>query len=597
LTMKHIWRVITFTSELKKYYIAISIFSVLVAAMTQLTPLLTKAAIDEITEGINGTEISLTFIAVLVVLIFAADIAQTLFSNISQYLGDITAARIRRLLSSRYYEHIMNLPQRYFDSELTGAIINRMNRGIQQITDFMQIFSNNLLQLVFSTVFTLIIVAYYSLPVAFLLLTLYPIIIWLTVRTSPKWQAYQTKINKDLDVASSRFAESVSQIKVVKGFGQEQRELRYFDRFMSRAQNTTKPQSIHWHKNDALRRSALAVINLLLYGYIFIGTAQGTYTIGTMVLLIQYAQLLRIPLFSVSYLIDRTQRAISDSKDYFKVMDEQVEHVSTDQIKQKLAVQQGKIDFRDVSFSYDNDKTVLRKLNLSIEPDSKVALVGESGEGKTTLTNLLLRLYEPDSGTISIDGQDIQDVSQVSLRGNIGIVFQDAALFSGTVKENIGYARNKVSQQTIIAAAKAANAHDFINKLPKGYDTEIGERGLKLSGGQKQRIAIARALLKNAPILILDEATSSLDSKSEALVQDALEKLMKGRTTIIIAHRLSTIEHVDKIVTLKNGMIDEIGSPSELSRTNGIYAQLLMLQKRKLSDSVKKKLEKYEIAT
>jgi ATP-binding cassette subfamily B protein len=194
-----------------------------------------------------------------------------------------------------------------------------------------------------------------------------------------------------------------------------------------------------------------------------------------------------------------------------------------------------------------------------------------------------------------IDGQDIALVTQASLRKNIGVVFQDPALFSGTIKENISYANPHASEKQVISAAKAANAHDFIKKFEKGYDTEIGERGLKLSGGQKQRIAIARALLKNAPILVLDEATSSLDSKSEGMVQEALEILMRGRTTLIIAHRLSTIQSVDTIVTLKNGTIDEVGSPAELAKTGGIYAQLLQLQTGKKTEKTKQKLQSYGI--
>src|SRR5690606_24818292 len=198
--------------------------------------------------------------------------------------------------------------------------------------------------------------------------------------------------------------------------------------------------------------------------------------------------------------------------------------------------------------------------------------------------------YEPSKGTIAIDGTNIRHVSQQSLRQQIGVVFQDPALFSGTIRENISYSNSKAAETQIIAAAKAANAHEFIMQLEKGYDTEIGERGLKLSGGQKQRIAIARALLKDAPILILDEATSSLDSKSETMVQEALERLMKGRTTIIIAHRLSTIQSVDKIITLRGGTIDEIGSPRTLAKSGGLYAQLLDLQQRRPTDRTKSRL-------
>jgi ATP-binding cassette subfamily B protein len=222
--------------------------------------------------------------------------------------------------------------------------------------------------------------------------------------------------------------------------------------------------------------------------------------------------------------------------------------------------------------------------------------VGESGQGKTTLTNLLLRLYEVSDGQIRIDGQNVNDVTQSSLRANIGVVFQEPALFSGTIRDNIAYARPNASEKEIEAAAKAANAHDFVQKLSHGYDTQIGERGLKLSGGQKQRIAIARAILKDAPILILDEATSSLDSKSEHMVQEALERLMKGRTTLIIAHRLSTIQSVDQIVTLQDGVVAEVGSPAELARGNGVYAQLLKLQGSH-TEATKRKLKAYDIAS
>ena len=225
-----------------------------------------------------------------------------------------------------------------------------------------------------------------------------------------------------------------------------------------------------------------------------------------------------------------------------------------------------------------------------------IYLVGLMGAGKTTITNLLLRLYDVASGDIRIDGVSVRDVRQKSLREAVATVFQSASLFSGTIRENIAYAKPHAAEKDIIAAAKAANAYEFIMKFEDGFDTEIGERGLKLSGGQQQRLAIARAILKDAPILILDEATSSLDSKAEALVQEALDRLMKGRTTLIIAHRLSTIAHVDKIITLKGGMVDEIGTPAQLAKTKGIYAELLKLQ-LSTTERTKERLKEYEIET
>jgi ATP-binding cassette subfamily B protein len=593
--MKHIWRILKSTSDLWRYYVAISLMTILLAGMSQLVPLLTKSAIDHITSGIGTGHPDIGLVALLAFLIFLTDIGQTFFGNISGYWGDLMAIKLRQLLSTRYYEHLLSLPQRYFDTELTGTIINRMSRGIQDIGDFVQMFSNNFLQFIFSTVFTLIIVAYYAWPVALMLATLYPVFIWMTARTSNKWQKYQKEINEDLDIASGRFAEAVGQVKVVKSFIAEVRELKFFDSKLKHAVDTVRPQSQYWHRQDNKRRSVLAVIFFAVFMYIFVAAARGRYSIGTMVLLIQYAMLIRIPIFSISFLVDRTQRAIANSKDYFAVMDEQPE-IKDRPGATKITVPKGRIAFENISFSYDRNQPVLKDVNFTIEPDSKIALVGESGEGKTTLTNLLLRLYEPEKGQILIDDQNINNVTQQSLRQNIGVVFQDPALFSGTIRENISYAKPGANDREVTDAAIFANAHEFVSKLDKGYDTEIGERGLKLSGGQKQRIAIARALLKDAPILVLDEATSSLDSKSEAMVQEALERLMQGRTTIIIAHRLSTIQHVDQIITLKNGTINEIGSPAELARSGGIYAQLLELQHGKKTETTRKKLQQFEIA-
>ena len=316
-------------------------------------------------------------------------------------------------------------------------------------------------------------------------------------------------------------------------------------------------------------------------------------SLAAVVALILYGTQIRIPIFTISFMVDNFQRAIADSRDYFDIMNI-TPSVADRAGSTPLDINKGRVEFDAVTFSYD-EKKVLTKVSFVLPADSKTALVGESGEGKTTITNLLMRLYDIDAGMISIDGHDISKATQASLRSSIAAVFQEPALFSGTIRENIAYAKPKASRAEVIAAAKAANAHEFIEKFEKGYDSEIGERGLKLSGGQKQRIAIARALLKDAPILILDEATSSLDTRSERTVQEALERLMKGRTTLIIAHRLSTIQSVDQIITIKGGTVDEIGSPAALAKSGGIYQQLLTLQTTPGTET-KQQLKSFEIS-
>lgn len=587
--MKYIWRIIKFSKFLWPYYLIVSVVSVLVAVLNLLLPIFSGSAIDELRKG---TAADVKIMLLLATGVFLVDFSTTILSNFGGYLGDQMQVRLQRYLGMRYYEHLLSLPQQYYDKELSGKIINRLNRSINQITNFMQMWSNNFLQFVFSTIFALAAIAYYSWPIALLLFALYPIYIYMTIKTSGKWIQYAGKINTNWDIASGRFAEVIGQIKVVKSYIQEKHELGFLHKYYSKNVKLTKPQSSFWHKKDIQRRFILSVIFYAVYAIIFVEAARGVFTPGQAVALILFSMQIRIPIFTISFLVENTQRAVADSKDYFEIMNI-TPQIQDDPEASALTVKKGSISMRGVAFAYD-DKPVLKNISLQIEPDTKVALVGESGEGKTTIANLLLRLYDPNQGTIEIDGQDIGNVTQESLRKHIGVVFQDPALFSGTIRENIAYANPGASEEAIIDAAKAANAHEFINKLDKGYNSEIGERGLKLSGGQKQRLAIARALLKNAPILILDEATSSLDSKSESMVQEALERLMHGRTTIIIAHRLSTIQNVDTIVTLQKGTVDEIGSPKQLENSGGIYDALLKLQ-RGHTEKTKKQLQKFDI--
>lgn len=589
--MKDVFRLLGSARSLWRYYAIIGTLTVLITVMNLLIPALSGWAIDEIRKG---TDASMSYVVWLAIAIFVLDLFMNVTNNLIGFLGDQMAVKLNKILSLRYYEHLLSLPQQYFDTELSGKIVSRLNRSITQITNFLQMMSNNFLQFIFGTVFSLVVVAFYSWQVAFILLTLYPIYIFMTFRSSSTWQKYQAEKNLHTDIGLGRFTEAVSQIKVVKSFLQERRELTFYKDHADKVISVNRPQSKFWHVQDIHRRLVLNVIFFVVYLYIFTEGARGGFTPGQAVALILYAMQIRIPIFTISFLVENTQRAIADSRDYYEVMNIRPE-IADRPDAHSLRVSSGAIRFDDVSFSYDSSQSVLRNVSVQIAAGSKVALVGESGEGKTTLTNLLLRYYEPERGAITIDDQDIQSVTQSSLRRNIAVVFQDPALFSGTIRENIAYARPTATTKEVEAAAKAANAHEFIHKLSRGYNTEIGERGLKLSGGQKQRIAIARAILKDAPILVLDEATSSLDSKSEHMVQQALEHLMHGRTTIIVAHRLSTIQTVDTIVTLRHGTVDEVGSPTDLAKSGGIYDQLLELQNAK-TDADKKRLKQFDIA-
>ena len=575
--MKNIRQILRLTTHMRQHFIVITITSVFGALIGFVTPFITKFATDWIVAVTNGHEkFSFWPLVWLVAAMIVASLLNVIISDIGGWHGDVMAVKVRRQLSKRYYKHLLTLPQSYYDNEVTGKIINRLSRAISDITQFLQFFSNNLLQMLLTIAITISILLFYSPIVALIFVLLIPANLYLTARTSGSWQALEKEKNTYFDIASGRFAEVVGQMRLVKSFGTQSRELKNFDRGIEKMIGVTKKQSLQWHTMNALRQTVFGLIFAAIYAVLFYEAAHGKVSVGDMVMMITLIGQVSFPLRNLSFFVDNYQRAVANSSDYLEALEEKPEVEASS--RKKLVVTKGDVQFRDVSFSYNDKKQVLDDISFEIKPGHKVALVGESGGGKTTISNLLMQLYIPTSGEIIIDGQNIDDVTRQSLRQNIATVFQDPALFSGSIRENIAYANPKATDAEIEKAAKIANAYEFISKLENGFDTEIGERGIKLSGGQKQRIAIARAVLKDAPILILDEATSSLDSRAEHEVQTALDRLMKGRSVLIIAHRLSTIAGVDTIVTLKNGRVDEIGSPAELAETNGIYAQLLKLQ-------------------
>lgn len=602
--MRSIGKILSSAWVLWPYYLGVVINAVLVSVLALLTPFIIKNATDTIVAATTGELQAAdvrTHIIWLAVALLGAQFANTLFTNVGGYFGDVLAARLRQILSTRYFAKLLGMPQRYFDDQVTGTIIARLDRSITSITQALQAIANNFFPMIITIVAVLGVAASYYWPLAVLLAVIIPIYMWLTSLTSKRWQEIEGEKNKEIDLAGGRFAEVVSQVKVVKSFVAEVRELASFaGRFRSTVE-LTRRQSSWWHLMDTLRGASMNVIFFAIYLMLFLRTLDGQFSIGDMVLLIQLVNMARMPMTMMSWVVDTTQRAIAGSKDYFEVMDRELEATVNPEIAAATltndvpelstalqtpaaalqapatASDTPAVAFEHVCFEYTEGKRVLNDVSMRASAGETIALVGESGGGKSTMINLLLGLYRPTHGSLKLCGHDITEISAEQLRSSVGVVFQESSLFSGTVRENIAYARPDATEEEIIAAAKRANAHDFISAFPEGYDTVIGERGLRLSGGQKQRVAVARAMLKDAPILVLDEATSALDTKSEMAVQTGLEELMVGRTTIIIAHRLSTIADVDTIVTLKDGRIDEIGAPSELAASGGIYAELLEL--------------------
>jgi len=596
--VRGLFRIVRYTWILKRYYLATAVFVVVVALLNQANPFLLKYLVDAVVKRGSGQSVATGHFAVLLSLLFSAGVLVSLISNVQGYIGDLLGARLQTLLSQRYYDHLLELPLEFYDNAITGGLTSKLDRSIAGISQLVKAMANSFIGFFLSSAFTLVILARYSPLVAVLLAALFPTYIWLTTRTSRGWQKRQVGINKDADYANGRFIEAIGNIRVVKSFVHERAESLIFAGARRSIEAQTKVQSREWHRDDVWRGLSLNVIFFGIYATIIWQALNGTFgpiqqSIGTVVLMLQLSLQAQFPLFASSFIVDQIQRAAADSKDFFAVMDQLPTILDADDAVE-LEVTSGRVEYRSVSFQYQGGQPVLKEVSFTIEPGTKLALVGESGEGKTTLANLLLRLYETSEGRIVIDGHDIREVSQSSLRRNIGVVFQEPALFSGTALENITYGQASFTQEQVIAAPNAAHAHDFIERLPEGYQTQIGERGVKLSGGQKQRIAIARALMKNPPLLILDEATSSLDSKAEREVQGALERLMSGRTTLIIAHRLSTIQNVDVIVGIRHGGVAEIGSPAELADGDGIYAELLRLQAPTTAN--KAKLKQYDLA-
>lgn len=602
--MSSILKIISFTRHLWKWYLFMGIFVILASILSLVGPVLSKQIVDIIVDQISGQTHDFSKFIFILGAIIATDIFITILTAFSQWIGDMLSVILQTFLSRKFYDHILGLHIGYYDNEITGKIINKMYRGITSITEFIQSMFNNFLPFFLTALVTIILLAHYSVFISIFLALLFPTYIIISHKSTLAWGKLEAEKNTLNDQSQGRVFESLLGIRVVKAFVSEVHELASFLAARKKIESLSIRQTKEWHFYDFIRRVCLNIILFSIFTYIVYWTYYRRFTIGEMTLLLQLVNQARFPLFAMSFILGQIQQASAGSADFFKVLATRNQIIDQSGAK-KLVVpkilddKKPFIVFENISFQYDKGKNVLRDINLKIIPREKLALVGESGQGKSTIVNLLLRYYEAQKGRIFISDQDISEVTQKSLHDCVAVVFQESLLFSGSISENIRYGKPTAVREEIIDAAKAANAHEFIGELPDGYDSLIGERGVKLSGGQKQRIAIARAILKNAPIIILDEATSSLDSKAEMQVQKGLDRLLQNRTSIIIAHRLSTISGADHILVLEEGRVSQYGTSHELLQDKkGLYAQLVVLQQQltKLPEVERvQKLQKFDL--
>ncbi|OGG11837.1 hypothetical protein A2Z00_01500 [Candidatus Gottesmanbacteria bacterium RBG_13_45_10] len=601
--MRSIFRIIKFTKQYAAWYIFMGVFVITISLLSLVIPYISKLIVDAIVAAMTGKPVAITYIAILLGITLVTDITITTLTAISQWIGDLLSVKLQTHLSKQFYQHILTLHIGYFDNEITGKIVNKMYRGILSITDFIQNMLNNFLPFFLTAFVTIILLAHYSLFIAILLAILFPIYIIISHSSSTAWMGYEQQKNTINDESQGRVFESLVGIRVIKSFAAEIAELTAFLKARNSVESLARKQTKQWHMYDFVRRFALNIILFGIFSYIVYFTYLKQFTLGEMTFLLQLVQQARFPLFAMSFILGQIQQASAGSADYFKVLETETlihDKPGASAFHMKDAKPHTQlIKFDHVSFQYETGKNVLTDITFAINRGEKFALVGESGQGKSTIVNLLLRYYEPQKGTITVSGENIQTVSQDSLHKQFAVVFQESLLFSGTIMENIRYGRPDATDDMVIRTAKAANAHDFIQSLPQAYHSTIGERGVKLSGGQKQRIAIARAMIKNAPIIILDEATSSLDSKSELEVQKGLNELLKGRTAIIIAHRLSTIASANHLLVLHAGRVAQYGTHTQLLKDHkGLYAQLVALQHRLLrapSEDTKEQLQSFDL--
>ena len=547
---------------------------ILASALSLVFPAVIQRVIDSVFMDADTALLDAITLALLAVFVF-----RSLASFLQNYNLNYVGERIVVDMRCELYAHLQTLSIRYYADRRVGELISRISSDVTVVRTVLTGSVSTFLQQSLTLLGSIAIMFYLNWRLTMFIIALMPVIVGVAFVLGGAIRRTSTRVQDEIAGATVVAEEVFQNIREVKSFVRENFEIGRYNRAIDIAfQAAVKLLTVRSVFGPIIGFFAFAGLALILW---FGGreVLDGRLSPGELISFLIYGMTVAASSAGVISVYSQFQEALGATKRVFEILDTEPD-VRDAPGALPVAAVDGAISLRDLCFGYDDEQDVLRQINLEIAAGEIIALVGPSGAGKTTLFNLIPRFYDPDCGAILIDGRDIRDIRQSSLRRHIGIVPQETLLFGGSVRENILYGKLDADEAEMMAAARSANAHDFIIALPKGYDTVVGERGVKLSGGQRQRVAIARALLKNPTILLLDEATSSLDNESELLVQEALSRLMRNRTTIIIAHRLSTVRIAHRIVVLDQGRIVELGRHDELMARRGLYAKLYEMQFR-----------------
>ncbi len=567
-----------------KRHMPVMISDLFCAALTTVCELVLPMIVREITGRATEDIASLTFDLILKcgILYIFLRIIDTAANYYMTTVGHIMGTRIETDMRHDLFAHLQKLSFSYYDNTKIGTLMSRITNDLFDVTEFAHHCPEEFFIAGIKIVGAFILLCSMSIPLTLIVFSVIPLMIAVLIFFRFKMKKNFSESRKHIGELNSQIEDSLLGIRVVKSFARESLEQEKFDKGNKKF---LKLKSERYHIMGAFTSSTrlfdgIMYIVVVVIGALFMLPNAPEFARISPADYVAYLMFVTTLLTSIRRIVEfaeQFQQGMSGIERFQEIMDTEPD-IRDAKDAVELENVNGNVEFRDVSFRYESEnRNVLTHLDLSVRAGESIALVGPSGGGKTTLCSLIPRFYEVTSGDILIDGKDIKNVTLKSLRDNVGVVQQDVYLFSGSVRENIAYGKTDATDEEIIEAARMAGAHDFISALPNGYDTYVGERGVKLSGGQKQRISIARLFLKNPPILILDEATSALDNESEKLVQESLEKLAKGRTTFTIAHRLTTIKNADRILVLTENGIEESGTHQSLIEKGGLYSELYKL--------------------